>query len=237
MEEVDHKQTYQDSAVEYEKMIAREDYQGNLPRAIKKISRLEGKSILDLGAGTGRIERLVAPLAKQVLAIDISLPMLKVARDEMKKHRIKNCIHAVGDHRQIPLKSSSVDLITSGWSVCYLVDWYRSTWQSELASAFAEMKRVLKARGKIILIETQGTGFEEPHPPEHLRHYFKYLGDMGFHFRWIRTDYEFRNIEEAEKLAGDFFGEEMRERIMINEWKNLPECTGIWWGTIPELKI
>ncbi len=237
MAEVDHKKTYKESAIEYEKMIAREDYQGNLLKALKEITPLDAKTILDLGSGTGRIERLVAPLAKRVFAMDISLPMLQVARDEMEKHEIKNCIHTVADHRQIPLKSSSIDLITSGWSVCYLVDWYRSTWKSELVTAFYEMRRVLKSSGKIILIETQGTGFEEPHPPEHLRHYFKYLGELGFHFRWIRTDYEFSNIEEAEELAGAFFGEEMREKIVFNGWKNLPECTGIWWGTAPELKI
>jgi ubiquinone/menaquinone biosynthesis C-methylase UbiE len=169
--------------------------------------------------------------------MDISLPMLQVARDEMVKHRIKNCVHAVADHRQIPLKTRSVDLITSGWSVCYLVDWYRSTWQTELATAFSEMKRVLKSDGKIILIETQGTGFEVPHPPEHLRHYFKYLGELGFAFCWIRTDYEFANVKEAEKLAGAFFGDEMMEKIVLNNWKNLPECTGIWWGTVHALKV
>jgi len=218
-------------------MINREDYKGNLLKAIKDISSLEGISILDLGSGTGRIERLVAPLAKNVFAMDISLPMLQVATDEMKKHKIKNCFHAVADHRQIPLNSKSVDLITSGWSVCYLADWYRSTWQNELMKVFSEMKRVLKSSGKIILIETQGTGFKEPHPPEHLRHYFKYLDDMGFAFRWIRTDYKFGNVTDAADLAGAFFGDEMREKIALNKWKNLAECTGIWSGTIKEIKV
>jgi len=237
MEVVDHKKTYQESASEYEKMIAKEDYRGNLLKALTNTFNLDGKTILDLGSGTGRIERLVAPLVRQAVAMDISLPMLQVARDKAKKNNIKNCIHVVGDHRQIPLISSSIDLITSGWSICYLVDWYRSTWETELEKAFSEMKRVLKSNGNIILIETQGTGFEEPHPPEHLRHYFKYLGKVGFAFQWIRTDYGFADIEEAQELAGAFFGAELRKKIVLHGWKNLPECTGIWWGRINELKI
>jgi len=237
MVEVDHKKTYQESAGEYEKMIAREDYQGNLLRAIESISPLGAKTVLDLGSGTGRIARMIASRVNRVVALDISLPMLEVARDELAAQKSINSICAVADHRQIPLDSQSVVLVISGWSVCYLVDWYRSTWQSELAMAFSEMKRVLNPNGKIILIETQGTGFEEPHPPDHLLHYFKYLGVLGFAFRWIRTDYEFTDVEEAKELAGAFFGDEMRKKIVVNGWKNLPECTGVWWGSILDLKI
>jgi ubiquinone/menaquinone biosynthesis C-methylase UbiE len=237
MVEVDHKKTYKENAIEYETMIAREDYQGNLLRAMESISSLKAKTVVDLGSGTGRIARLVASRVNRVVALDISLPMLEVARDKLTSQKSMNCITAVADHRQIPLYSQSVDLVISGWSVCYLVDWYRSTWQSELVIAFSEMKRVLKPDGKIILIETQGTGFKEPHPPEHLLQYFKHLGELGFAFRWIRTDYEFADVVEAKDLAGAFFGEEMREKIAIHGWKNLPECTGIWWGTIQELKI
>jgi len=237
MAEVDHKKTYKENAIQYEKMIAREDYQRNLLRAIEGISSLNAKTVIDLGSGTGRIARLVASQVKRVVALDISFPMLEVARDKLTNQKSLNSITAVADHRQIPLGRQSVDLVISGWSVCYLVDWYRSTWKTELKTAFSEMKRILRPDSKIILIETQGTGFEEPRPPEHLLEYFKYLGDLGFAFRWIRTDYEFADVAEAKELAGAFFGEEMREKIAIHSWKYLPECTGIWWSTISEFKI
>jgi hypothetical protein len=44
-------------------------------------------------------------------------------------------------------------------------------------------------------------------------------------------------LSEAMELAGSFFGEEMREKIHINRWKVLPECTGIWWGSVRDLTI
>ena len=236
MVEIDHKKTYQNKAVEYEKMIAREDFQGNLLPAIETICPLDSKIVLDLGSGTGRIARLVAPRVNLVIALDISLPMLQVAKNELAKQESSNFITTGADHRQIPLESQTIDLVISGWSVCYLVDWYRSTWKRELAKAFSEMIRVLKQNGKIILIETQGTGFEQPHSLEHLAGYFKRLREMDFEFRWIRTDYLFTDVEEAKNLAGAFFGEEMRAKISTNNWKVLPECTGIWWGSIRDLK-
>jgi ubiquinone/menaquinone biosynthesis C-methylase UbiE len=235
--EPDHKKTYQDNAIEYERLIAREDFQGNLLPELENISGLKSKTLLDLGSGTGRIARLVAPHVNRVLAMDISLPMLKVAKAKLRGKTRENFDLIVADHRNIPLAPQFMDIVISGWSICYLVDWFRSTWKTELAEAFSEMKRILQPDGKIILIETQGTGFEEPHPPDHLLEYFKYLGEMGFDFRWIRTDYRFADLEEAEELSTAFFGEEMGMKIVKNDWKVLPECTGIWWGSIKDLNV
>lgn len=51
---------------------------------------------------------------------------------------------------------------TSGWSICYMVVWHKETWQAELGKALAEMKRVLRPGGTIIILETLGTGKDKP---------------------------------------------------------------------------
>ena len=47
--------------------------------------------------------------------------------------------------------------------------------------------------------------------------------------KWIRTDYRFESAEKGSEVAGFFFGEEMKERILREQMTVLPECTGVWW--------
>ena len=228
----DHKQIYKSEADQYDQLVSYEDYQGNLLPAIQRIVTLQGKGILELGAGTGRLTKLIVPYSREVFALDISHAILKVADRKISNMDLKNWQLAVGDHRQLPIVDHCMDLIISGWSICYLVDWYRSTWKKELKLAFEEMHRVLRKNGIIILIETQGTGFETPQPPDHLFHYFEFLDDSDFSKTWIRTDYQFSNLETAEKISRFFFGDELANQVKKNNWVVLPECTGLWWKRV-----
>ncbi|HEX2698216.1 MAG TPA: hypothetical protein VHM28_10950, partial [Anaerolineales bacterium] len=65
---------YLNHAVEYEALVSREDYQGNILKAIREIANLDKLDVLDLGAGTGRLACLLAPYARMMLAFDLSLP-------------------------------------------------------------------------------------------------------------------------------------------------------------------
>ena len=91
------------------------------------------------------------------------------------------------------------------------------------------MRRVLRPSGTIIVLETMGTGHEAPHPPDELLAYFAYLEAQGFASTWIRTDYLFESLEEAEASARFFFGESLAKEVRDKNWNILPECTGIWW--------
>jgi ubiquinone/menaquinone biosynthesis C-methylase UbiE len=224
---------YHHQTDQYEKLVSREDYQGNLLHAINDILPLMGLNVLELGAGTGRLTRLLAPLVRNILALDSSLPMLEVARQTLNDLEIKNRELAVADHRNLPIKENLFDLVISGWSICYLVSPGAAEpyphWQAYLDTAFREMDRSLRLNGTIIIIETMGTGFETPHPPAHLKAYFQWLKDHGFSSTWIRTDYQFKSIEEAETLTRFFFGEKLANEVVEKDWVILPECTGIWW--------
>jgi len=85
--------------------------------------------------------------------------------------------------------------------------------------------------GIIILIESLGTGHEQPHPPEDIANYLAYLDRIGFNSRWIRTDYCFRDMNEAKALTSFFWGDEPFSFWESEEGVILPECTGLWWKT------
>jgi ubiquinone/menaquinone biosynthesis C-methylase UbiE len=114
------------------------------------------------------------------------------------------------------------------------VVWNEGTWESELAKGLAEMRRILRPGGSIIILETLGTGHVTPKPPDNLVDYYSFLEHQGFSASWIRTDYRFESLEEAEEIVRFFFGEAMVDEIANDGSITLPECTGIWWRKIDE---
>lgn len=223
------KEVYAAHADQYEQLVQREDYQGNILSAIESYCPLDGLDVVELGAGTGRLTRLLAPRVRSIWAFDASAHMLEVARKSMGKTGLTNWETGVADHRNIPVQDSSADLVISGWSFCYLAVWGGADWQSALQNGLNEIQRILRPGGKILIIESLGTGTESPRPPEHLGAYFDWLTESGFERGWTRSDYRFESLEEAVELSTFFFGEEMGQQVREKDWVILPECTGIWW--------
>lgn len=219
---------YSQHAAEYEALVSREDHEGNILKAIREIAPLDGSNVVDLGAGTGRLACLVAPHVQHVTALDLSVPMLGIARDKLRSGAGEWLV-AAADHRGVPLASGSADLIVSGWSVSYVTVWYPDRWRAEAEAWLQEAQRVLHQPGTIILFESLGTGNETPQRLPHLENFYGWLDAVGFHNRWIRTDYRFESPQAASEIAGFFFGEEMKQRILREQITILPECTGVWW--------
>ncbi len=223
------KEVYEKHAGEYEALVSHEDYQGNILKALQQICPLDGLEIVDIGAGTGRLACLLARHAGRVMAFDLSAHMLGIARDKLRAAGQGSWQIAAADHRRLPLTVASTDLIVSGWSVSYVTVWYPDRWREEAEAWLAEARRVLRKDGHIILFESLGTGHETPERLPHLENFYDWRDAMGFKNKWIRTDYRFESPEAAGEVAGFFFGDEMKQRILQRRMTILPECTGVWW--------
>ncbi len=230
----DHfQQIYAQYADAYEALVAREDAQGNILKALQSICPLTGLHVVEFGAGTGRLTLLLAPLVSRVAAFDASAHMLEVTRAKVAAQGLSNVHIEVADNRSLPVPSASADLAIEGWSFGHAVGWYPESWKQEISSMIAEMDRVLRPGGTAILMETLGTGREDPQPPNAgLAECYAWLeGEQGFTRQSIRTDYRFESLEEAEKLTRFFFGDELANEVLRRSWIILPECTGIWHRT------
>jgi len=223
---------YQSDADRYDALVSREDYQGNIRRALEEIVSPDDLDVLDLGAGTGRLTLILAPRAKSIRAFDSSAEMLRVCRERLIASGLSNWQVDVADHRNLPVEDHSVDVVVSGWSVSYLAVWNPEQANQELDKWLLEMRRVLRKDGMIILFESLGTGNESPMRLEHVETTYRWLDDNGFQNKWIRTDYQFESIEEAEELSRFFFGDELGDKARQNNWVILPECTGMWWKEV-----
>lgn len=219
---------YDKQAQAYEAMVSR---QPDLSELIHRVKPYEGLDVLDLGAGSGRLTMLLAADARSLICTDISQPMLDILDDKCSEALdSRNWTTMVADHRNLPVASSSVDLIVSGWSISYLADSSHEEWRQNLELVMSELHRVLRPGGTILILETMGTGTETPNPPDFLTGYYAQLEQQyGFSHQWIRTDYVFDTVEEALLHTGFFFGEELTDKIIANQWSTVPECAGVWW--------
>ncbi len=225
-----HEQIYTNQAEQYNLMISR---QPSLLAIIEEITPIKGQDVIDLGAGSGRLTSVLAPHAKSILALDASAAMLEVNAQQLTQAGLSNWKTSVADHRNIPADDNSADVIVAGWTVCYLTSSEVPNYKLNLEKIILEMKRVLRPGGTIVIMETMGTGYETPHPPEFLTQYYSLLeNSYGFSHKWIRLDYRFADLEEAERQARFFFGDKLADRVVVEKLVTLPECAGVWWLSV-----
>jgi ubiquinone/menaquinone biosynthesis C-methylase UbiE len=225
----DFKTIYAQHADEYHRLVDREDYQGNILRALNQIRSLDGLDVVELGAGTGRLTLLLAPFVRAIRAYDESQAMLDVAAANLARASLTNVDLSIADNRALPAENASADLAIAGWTFGHMTEWFADSWRDEIGWAIAEMRRVLRPGGAAVIVETLGTGRELPAPPnDRLAQYYTMLEqEYGFQRAWIRTDYRFRSQAEADQLTSFFFDSPM-PTIPAEQGAVVPECTGIW---------
>lgn len=225
---------YEERAEEYDALISAEDAMGELPRALDALVSLDDAVIADVGAGTGRIARTVGGRARRVHLVERAAPMLEVARRRLEAQGdVRFELHHA-DARALPLEDASCDLAIAGWVFGHFRHWMPEGWKLEVDAAIAEMRRVVRPGGGIVVIETLGTGHETPRIHAALDEYFEHLEQAhGLTRSWIRTDYQFADVETAARVCGSFFGAPLVEKIRAGGWARVPECTGIFSGESP----
>lgn len=223
---------YASKAEKYDQMVSREDYEGNILQTIEQIRPLKNTAVVELGAGTGRLTTMLAPHVRQITALDNASHMLQKAKQNLQNTSCHNWYLATCDNRFLSLPAQMADIAIAGWSIGHTVGWYPDDWKHEIEKVLAEMRRILKPGGTIMILETLGTGRETPLPPTlHLADYYNWLETHHqFTPTWFRTDYLFRSPEEGAQLTRFFFGDNMAASILENNLQILPECTGLWWA-------
>ena len=108
------------------------------------IPNLKGKKVLDVGCGTGRWSKLFIQKGGDVLGIDTSKEMLKLAK-KVKKLKTKYM-----DARNITLPANSFDFVFSSLMLTHLKDYKK---------AIEQMIKVLKPGGTLIVSDLHGAAF------------------------------------------------------------------------------
>jgi ubiquinone/menaquinone biosynthesis C-methylase UbiE len=107
---------------------------------------MTGNTVLDAGCGGGRDCRAFAERGFQVIGIDLSVELLKLARDFAPE-----CEFLQADLRKIPLADNSIDGLWSCASLLHLK-------HKEVRRALLEFRRVLKTGAVCCVLMKEGTG-------------------------------------------------------------------------------
>ncbi len=222
---------YQHHPAEYELLVSHEDYQGSLLPAIERLQPLDGATAAEFGCGTGRVTALLAGKVKRLHAFDLNYAMLRAARDRRRREKWSGVSLAQADSRQMPVRSGWADFAIEGWAFLHIAVWNPDDWQVQLGRALDEMQRLVRPGGRMILIETLGTGEASPNPEPRFREVYDFLeAERGFRMEWIRTDYRFESLAPVRKVVVPLFGAGMLDRLVRTpQGLVLPECTGLWW--------
>jgi ubiquinone/menaquinone biosynthesis C-methylase UbiE len=108
--------------------------------------------IADLGAGEGSFSQLLAQRAERVIAVDNSARMVEFGAQLARENGIVNLEYRQGDLESPPIEDSSVDLAFFSQSLHHAIHPQRA-----VDAAF----RILKAGGRIVILDLKKHGFEE----------------------------------------------------------------------------
>jgi len=106
--------------------------------------------VLDICCGTGNITFAAARKAKEVIGLDASNGMLSKARNKAQRKALTNVRFIYGDVRErFNFTGGSFDIVTAGFSVPTNVPLF----QGKNKNIVAEVYRILKSNGSLILLE------------------------------------------------------------------------------------
>lgn len=169
----------------------------------------EDVKVLDLGSGTGDLAFRIedgATNGTQIIALDFSENMIRMASE--KKRRKGSAVDLViADVADLPMKSDSVDFITTSFSFRNLV--YKNP---NVERFLTEIHRVLSPRGRFVILESS-----QPDSPVFRKLFHMYArgyvpfvgglvsGDKGA-YRYLGTSmanfYESGEVKEILENAG-----------------------------------
>jgi ArsR family transcriptional regulator len=122
----------------------------SLAEAMLKI--LNYDVVVDLGAGEGTLAQLLAPRAKQVIAIDNSMKMVEFGKKLAENHGLGNLEYRLGDIEAPPIDDNSVDLVIFSQAL------HHATHPQKSISA---AHRMLKKGGKVIVLDLLQHSYEQ----------------------------------------------------------------------------
>jgi len=141
---------------------------------------VRGKSILEIGCGTGYGADYLSQFASNIIAIDISKKCVMYSHTTCKKENV-NFLLSSGLH--VPLKDDSIDIVLSFQVIEHIES-------RKVRDFLSDIKRVLKDRGVFIAStpnkKLRLLPFQKPWNPEHRKEY---------------------NYKEFKEVLGNFFEE------------------------------
>lgn len=123
----------------------------NVQEETKEILRLlnlqPDQTVLELGAGTGEFTIVAAEHCSKVLAVDLSLGMLKIAEMKANSKGLKNIEFIQGGFLTYEHNREPLDVVVSQLSLHYVPDFWKQI-------ALIRLSKIMKAKAKLLLYDS-----------------------------------------------------------------------------------
>jgi ubiquinone/menaquinone biosynthesis C-methylase UbiE len=165
--------------------------------------------VLDLACGPGIVAEVVAPHASELVGVDLSPEMLRLAEQRLAMARLGNCRFIMAPADQLPFEDDTYNTVVTRLSLHHF---------PVLSSVLAEVRRVLSPHGTLILadiLSSEDPGEAELHnaleqlrDPTHVRmlsrsELRRELESAGFEISSETTWEQPRRFEEWAKVVDD----------------------------------
>lgn len=179
------------------------------PRHLDVIRRtvpLDGKTVVDVGSGTGRSSLELARVAERVIGVEPNARMREWAVESATRAGVRNVEFVGGRAEALPFSEAIVDVVAAFWTLF---------WPPEHAvPAFvAEAVRVLRPGGSLLVVDSppgwytgdlsHALGVSDV---PYMTTLDRVLGDVGFARFDVDTQQEYGTMDAAVRSFGFIFG-------------------------------
>ena len=136
---------FQQNAAEWDRVRSLQVDEAEVERSLLELVPDRAvEDLLDIGTGTGRMLEILGQRVRRAVGIDLSHEMLTVARSNLERAQLRNCLVRHGDMYRLPVQSGSFDAVTVHQVLHYAED---------PAAVIAEAARVLRPEGRLIVVD------------------------------------------------------------------------------------
>jgi SAM-dependent methyltransferase len=118
--------------------------------SLLSMADFSGKTVLDIGSGTGRLAFTVAPYARVVYAVEPVANLRRYLREKSTRLGLGNVYSSDGTLTNIPFEDDFADILVAG-----------HVFGEDCDAEYAEMRRVVRPGGMILLHPGTNAGSED----------------------------------------------------------------------------
>lgn len=117
----------------------------DLPWLVEAAALTGTERVLDIATGGGHVAFALAPYAAEVVALDLTRPMLEVAQKEAEARQLHTIRFLEGDAQALPCEDSSFEVVACRQAAHHFPNVHQCV---------REWARVLKPGGKLLLVDS-----------------------------------------------------------------------------------
>jgi SAM-dependent methyltransferase len=177
------------------------DPERRIPAAMQAAGPIEGRILLDVGAGVGDRTILYARLAEHVYALEPDPKALPILRGRIKSSGASNVTVLPAGAEAIPLEEDSVDVAYATWTYFF---------GPGSEPGLGEVERVVRPGGDIVVVQNYGHDeLSQLWTPEEAEceEWPAWFAEHGFACEIVETEWRFQAAEEAKAVLGFLWGE------------------------------